>query len=373
MCRRLGGILTEWLAFDGKASKLEEERTIAPKSTLESPVHLIGRAKFPVVDMHNHSQWDGVWQVTDIPALLQVMDAVGVAGRVDLDGGTGDRLQQHLNLFRRSRPDRFAVFASCDWTYYLQFEDFAGQFARDFADGIRQGAEGLKLWKELGLTVKDRDGRRIATNDPRLQPIWDVAAEYGVPVLIHTADPVAFFQPLEGNELYHSLMRHPDWHFYGSGYPPFEQLMQEFEEVLVHNPSTTFIGAHVGNYAENLSRVGQWLDQYPNFYVDIAARISQLGRQPYTARRFLTRYSRRVVFGLDKWPTPPDNYQVMFRFLETEDEYFDYVTMQDLSEGASAAWKIYGVGLADDVLEDIYYRTALTLLPRFKNDLGWAF
>lgn len=342
------------------------------KSTLEVPAHEISRAKFPVVDVHNHSQWDGVWQVTDIAHLLRIMDAVGVAARVDLDGGTGDRLQQHLDKFRRAYPERFAVFASCDWKYYLQFADFGERFARDFEEGIQQGAEGLKLWKELGLTVKDRDGRRIPTNDVRLQPIWEVAAQYRVPVLIHTADPVAFFQPLEDNELYHSLIRHPDWHFYGPDYPSFEQLMQEFEELIARNPSTTFIGAHVGNYAENLSRVGQWLDQYANFYVDIAARISQLGRQPYTARRFLTQYSQRIVFGLDKWPTPADNYQVMFRFLETEDEYFDYVTDQDRSEGATGAWKIYGVNLADAVLQDIYYRTALTLIPRFQRDLAWA-
>lgn len=343
------------------------------RNTLEVPVHLIAHAKFPVVDMHNHSQWDGVWQVTDIPALLQVMDAVGVVGRVDLDGGTRDRLRQHLAVFRRSRPDRFAVFASCEWEHYLQFSDFGERFARDFEDGIKQGAEGLKLWKELGLTIKDRDGKRIATNDPRLRPIWEVAAEHGVPVLIHTADPVAFFQPLEGNELYHSLVRHPDWHFYGPDYPTFAQMMQEFEELIAQNPATTFIGAHVGNYAENLSRVGQWLDQYSNFYVDIAARISQLGRQPYSARRFLTQYSHRIVFGLDKWPTLPDNYQVMFRFLETQDEYFDYVTAQDMSEGVVGAWKIYGMGLTDSVLQDIYYRTALTLVPRFKHDLKWAF
>jgi predicted TIM-barrel fold metal-dependent hydrolase len=321
-----------------------------------------------VVDMHNHSQWFGeAWDVQDVPALVAEMDAAGVAARVDLDGGVGDRVKRHMEHFRDPYPDRFAVFAKFDWPRYLEAEGFGERMAGDLREAARAGAEGLKVWKDLGLTLRDPQGRRLTTSDPRLDPIWQTAAELGLPVLIHTADPVAFFTLLDGrNERYEELARHPDWHFHGPGMPSFAQVQEEFEALVGAHPRTTFIGAHVASHAENLAGVAARLGRYPNLYVDIAARHAELGRQPGAARRFLAAQADRVVFGLDVFPATAADYRVVYRFLETDDDYFDYLPEDAApSTGAQGRWKIYGLGLDDDTLRKVYHATALRLVPRF--------
>lgn|GEM_PF-80901 len=343
-------------------------RDFDPVSRLEVPVHLVERARFPVVDMHNHSQWYGdAWEVEDVPALVAEMDRAGVAARVDLDGGVGDQVKRHVDHFRGPYPDRFAVFAKFDWGRYLDTDGFGERMARDLRDAAAAGAEGLKVWKDVGLTRMDPAGRRLATSDPRLAPIWQAAAELGLPILIHTADPVAFFDPLDRrNERYEELANHPDWHFHGPGFPSFAQVQDEFEALVAANPRTTFVAAHVASHAEDLARVAGLVRRYPNLYVDIAARHAELGRQPNTARRFLRDHADRVVFGLDHWPAVADDYRVVFRMLETNDDHFDYRSPADgeSGPGKQGRWRIYGLGLDDDALRRIYYGTALTLLPR---------
>jgi len=196
----------------------------------------------------------------------------------------------------------------------------------------------------------------VAVDDPRLAPIWETAAGLNLPVLIHVADPPAFFKPLdERNERWEELHAHPDWHFPSPPFPPFSAIMTELAHLITHHPRTTFIGAHVGCYAEDLAWVGALLDRCPNFYVDISARLGELGRQPYTARRFFTRYADRILFGTDMSPDLA-LYRIYYRFLEADDEYFSYSTNEIPEQGR---WQIYGLFLPDDVLEKIYFRNAM--------------
>jgi predicted TIM-barrel fold metal-dependent hydrolase len=350
---------------DGAVLPLQEYR---PRSQLRVAEHLVARPRFPVIDMHNHSQWEGTWQVTDVPRLVAEMDAAGVAAMVDLDGGGGERLREHIRRFRGPFPDRFAVFATCDWVRQLQYDDFGERLARDLAEAVDEGAEGLKIWKDLGLTLKDNRGQRIAVDDPRLDPLFEAAADLHVPVLIHVADPMAFFDPLDAfNERYEELVRHPDWHFYGPEFPSFAHVQAELDARIRRHPRTTFVGAHLASLAEDLTWLAARLDAAPNLVVDLAARTAELGRQPYTARRFLTAYRDRVVFGLDSWPARREEYRVVYRLLETEDEYFPYTADPDASPGAQGRWRIYGLHLEDDVLRRIYYENALRILPRFRR------
>jgi predicted TIM-barrel fold metal-dependent hydrolase len=323
--------------------------------------------------MHNHSEWQGTWQVTDLEQLVAEMDAAGVAARVDLDGGNGDRLLRHLDFFRARYPERFVVFASCDWTQHLPYDNFGERMAAELTRSVKAGAEGLKVWKELGLTLRDNHGRLIAVDDERLIPLFETAAELGVPILIHVADPMAFFEPLDArNERYEELMAHPDWHFYGAEFPSFDTLQGQFAHLLARHPRTTFIGAHVASLAEDLGWTGQLLDGYPNLYVDIAARLAELGRQPYTAADFFAGYADRIVFGLDSWPADADEYRVYYRFLETRDEYFPYWSDVQAAVGESGRWQIYGVGLSDEVLRKIYYGNAVKIVPRLRTAIDAA-
>ncbi len=217
----------------------------------------------------------------------------------------------------------------------------------------------------LGLTAKDKSGKVIPVDDRRIDPIWAKCGELGIPVLIHVADPKAFFTPLDRfNERYDELGTHPNWSFYGSQFPSIDEIIVQRNNVIARHPKTIFIGAHVGNLAEDLGKVSKWLDQYPNLYVEIAARISELGRQPYTARKFLIKYQDRVLFGSD---TPPsvEAYRVYYRFLETDDEYFDPAP----SHHMQGRWMIYGVYLPDQVLEKIYNKNALKIFSMNKLKL----
>jgi predicted TIM-barrel fold metal-dependent hydrolase len=255
---------------------------------------------------------------------------------------------------------RFLVFGGVDWTAWAEqgngFGDWAAQRLRVQASA---GAQGLKIWKPFGLHVRDHLGHLVAVNDHRLDAVWATAGELDLPVMIHVADPVAFFDPLnEYNERWEELHSHPDWQFPSPPFPAFQSIMDGLADLVGRHPKTTFIGAHVGCYSENLGWVSDLLDRCPNFYVDISARISELGRQPYTARRFLLQHADQILFGTDMGPNL-DAYRIYYRFLETDDEYFNYGMAEIPGQGR---WYIYGLHLPDDVLEKVYYLNARRVL-----------
>jgi predicted TIM-barrel fold metal-dependent hydrolase len=218
-----------------------------------------------------------------------------------------------------------------------------------------RGAEGLKVWKPFGLAVKDQRGVLAKVNDPRLDVLWATAGELGLPVMIHVADPVAFFEPLDpSNERWEELQAHPEWHFPSPAFPAFGAIMSGLTDLVLRHPATTFIGAHVASYSENLGWVGDLLERCPNFYVDISARVAELGRQPYASRRFFERHADRILFGIDVG-ADLETYQLYYRFLETNDEYFDYDPRGAQNQGR---WRIYGIHLPDHVLRKVYQENA---------------
>ena len=334
-----------------------------PVSKLVVPQTLVERPLFPAVDLHNHlgGEFGSGWDQRPVDELLGILDQAGVEMLVDLDGGWGeDLLNKHLDHFKNKAPHRFQIFGGVDWSKWIEKADRFGEWAaKQFELQILRGAQGLKIWKNFGLQVKDQRDTLVPVNDFRLDPIWAKAAEFKVPVIIHIADPVAFFDPIDAfNERYEELHHHPDWSFYGPQFPSFAQIMGHFEDLILRHPQTIFIGAHVGCYSENLNWVGKLLERCPNFYVDIAARISELGRQPYSSRRFFQRYQDRILFGTDIAPDP-DWYKVYYRFLETEDEYFNYGAEDIPGQGR---WQIYGIHLPADVLQKIYQANARKVL-----------
>jgi len=305
-----------------------------PKSQLDVPQIDIIKPRFPVIDIHNHLR-----RSLDDPALmdsyLEEMDKAGIWMCISLDGsGKEDLYLKHLEIANNTAPDRFSIF------YRVNLE-------RAYDKGIR----GLKISKALGLAVKDQTGRLVTVDDPRMDPVWAKCGELGIPVLIHISDPKAFYDSIdEFNEQYDELAAHTEWFFHGDEFPPREEILAARNRVIARHPKTNFIGAHVGNAPEELGKVGLWLDRYPNLYVEIGARISELGRQPYTARDFMIRYQDRVLFGTD---TPPNAkaYSLYYRFLETKDEYIAPTEAHHLQ----GRWHIYGLHLPDEVLEKVYY------------------
>jgi predicted TIM-barrel fold metal-dependent hydrolase len=330
-----------------------------PTAKLVTKTTLVERPKFPVIDAHNHlgeSFGDG-WDKKPLPELLDVLDEAGITHYVDLDGGWGeDLLNDHLDLFKAKAPERFSIFGGVDWA---QWAVMGNQFPEWAANRLRiqqaRGAEGLKIWKPFGLHVQDHLGTLVKVDDQRLDPIWQTAAELGLPVLVHVADPVAFFDPIdETNERWEEIGNHPDWAFTSPPFPSFLEILEDFKKMVSRHPATTFIGAHVGCYAENLGWVGQMLTECPNYFIDISGRLGELGRQPYSARRFFMQFQDRILFGSDMGPDP-DAYRLYYRFLETEDEYFNYNVGEIPMQGR---WHVSGMFLPDDVLAKVYYRNA---------------
>jgi len=333
-----------------------------PQSKLVTKTTLAEKPRFPVFDAHNHlGETSGDWDKHPLPVLLDLLDQAGIVCYVDLDGGWGEHLlNAHLDHFKSPAPERFLVFGGVDWS---QWQEKGNAFPDWAAGRLRvqkgRGAQGLKIWKGFGLHVRDHVGKLVEVDDPRLATLWETAGELGLPVIIHVADPVAFFDPVdETNERWEELGNHPDWAFTSPPFPSFLHIVNRLANLVERHAQTIFIGAHVGCYAEDLGWVGALLDRCPNFFVDISARLGELGRQPYTARRFFLQYADRILFGSDMGPYP-EAYRVIYRFLETDDEYFNYNADPIPMQGR---WHIHGLYLPEDVLEKVYFQNAERIL-----------
>jgi predicted TIM-barrel fold metal-dependent hydrolase len=323
-----------------------------PRSMLVTPAHEVKRAKFPLIDYHNHLD------AQDPAAVLRVMDECGIERVVNITMQVGKDARAVIKRFHSAAPDRFATIAWMDWTD-LHTSGFFRRCADRLEKMVEHGACGLKVWKDLGTSLRDSNGELLRVDDERLAPTFEKAAELGVPVMFHTADPDAFFVPLdERNERYEELAAHPEWSFYPSHFAK-EELLRQRDRVFARHPRTMFVAAHVAERPEKLSYVSELLDKYPNVHVDIGARCAELGRQPYTARDFFLRHADRILFGTDLVPDI-GMYRLHFRFLETADEYFEYPS----HASRQGRWNIYGLFLPDDVLRRVYRENALRLLNR---------
>ena len=347
----LGGIAAD----DIRELKL---RDWEPKSMLVTKTTIVEKPRFPVIDIHNHL---GGGRQTLTPERVQryltEMDEAGVRTVVNLDGGWGDRLQETIEVLDQAHPGRFATFALVNFAG-IDDADWSERKASRLAESFRQGAKGLKIDKRLGLIYRNKEGKLLPVDDPRLDAIWETCGKHQKPVVIHVSDPAAFFTPLDRfNERWHELNEHPNWLFFGDKFPKREDILAQLHRVIERHPKTTFVNTHFGNNAEDLAAVGEKLDKYPNMLVDFDARISELGRAPYSARRFFVKYQDRILFGTDTTPRR-DAFRIYYRFLETDDEYFNCAASHHLQ----GFWMIYGLYLPDDVLEKIYHKNAERVL-----------
>ncbi len=373
----VGAASSHGLGRAGSSDKAEQPSTplplteFEPKSMLHVAETTVARSRFPVIDFHTHVSRRRA-QKPAVPAadLVKTMDAVNLRTMVNLTGGAGEDLASAIASFDRAFPHRFVSMTEPTWTRAGE-PGYAAWQAEEISKAKAAGAVGLKILKTLGLYLRDGgpQGKLVRVDDPRFDPMWDACGRLGLPVAIHVGDPEAFFLPIDRfNERYEELNAHPDWSFYGKDFPAFKEILDARDRVFARHPQTTFVALHVGHWAENLAAVGQMLDKFRNVNVEIGARIGELGRQPRTAARFFDKYQDRVLFGTDAIPlgteTPQqvfgaDLYHIYYRFLETEDEYFDYAPARLPPQGR---WRIYGLGLREPILRKVYYENAQRVL-----------
>lgn len=351
----------------GAAPDAEQKKTLLlrdfhPVQMLHTPVHNVDKAKYYVIDVHNHvNDAQGIDQHMPPEQVVKVMDDTNVRTVVILTGMWGDKLQHVIDEMVKPYPGRFIVFEQINFSK-IDDPNFSQEMVAQLDDSVRRGARGLKQLKDLGLTDRDKSGKLITIDDPRLDPIWEEAGRLGIPVSIHTSDPEAFFHPTDNkNERYEELTEHPDWSFYGPQFPSKEELLAQRDRMFAKHPKTTFVALHMANWPENLDYVSRLLDRLPNVLVEFGAREAELGREPRRAREFFLKYQDRIMFGTDNEVAEP-MYRNHFRWLETGDESFDY-----WGYPGQGRWKIYGLNLPDDVLEKIYHKNAERMFSRFRG------
>lgn len=352
-----------------------------PKSMLQVHESHVEKSKFPLIDFHTHisisvKSEHGVElaperQYLGTPGeLLAVMERKNIRTMVNLTGGYDQGLAEAVSKYDRPHPGRFYTFTEPSYSRFKE-PDYPKLQAQAIEQAHRDGAKGLKILKTLGLYLRERitTGTLVKIDDPRFDPMWDACGQLNLPVAIHVSDPIAFFTPTDRfNERYEELNNHPDWSFHGGDFPSNEELLAARNRVMARHPKTQFVVLHVGNFAENLQNVSENLDRFPNMFVDIAARVGELGRQPVTSRKFFDKYQDRILFATDATPHGDEFpqqvfndklYEIYFRFLETEDEYFDYAPAKIPPQGR---WKIYGINLPDAILRKVYYENSARLL-----------
>src|SRR5436190_3664022 len=332
--------------------------TYNPPSTLVVPEHKIAKAKCPFIDVHNH-QFE--MPDMDLGVLIREMDKLNMKVMVNLSGQSGDLIKKSVANIREHYPKRFIVFANVDFNR-VGDAGWGEKAAKQLEEDVKNGANGLKIYKNLGFSVMDINGKRVTVDDARLDPIWKKAGELKIPVLIHTADPKPFWDPMDANnERWLELSTHPNRKRDANNPAPWDTLIAEQHRLFKKHRNTTFIAAHFGWYPNDLQKLGQLLDELPNVVVEFGAVIAELGRQPRAAKQFFTKYQDRILFGKDSWV--PEEYATYFRVLETEDEYFPY------HKKYHAFWAMYGMGLPDDILKKIYYKNALRIIPNIDKSL----
>jgi len=373
-----GGVLPP----DAKQSQQAQPHALAlsefvPTSMLQVPQTRVERARFPLIDFHTHittsaNSKSGVALASQrkflgtTEELLPVMDRKNIRAMVNLTGGYDQGLSETIARYDHAFVGRFYTFTEPCYERWKE-PNYPQIQAAAVAQAYRQGARGLKILKTLGLYLRENttSGELVKIDDPRFDPMWDACGQLNLPVAIHVSDPLAFFTPTDRfNERYEELNNHPDWSFYDRDFPSNAELLAARNRVIARHPKTQFVVLHVGNFAENLANVGENLDRFPNMSVDIAARIGELGRQPRTARRFFETYQDRILFGTDatphgdQFPQQVFNdqlYEIYYRFLETDDEYFDYAPAKIPPQGR---WRIYGINLPETILRKVYFENA---------------
>lgn len=346
-------------------SRLKEEplgfEEYDPVSTLIVEENPVTKAKYPFIDVHNHQYR---MPTQDLGQLKLQMDSLNMGIMVNLSGrgwfqewaeGT-QHLKGALENVSKNGGKRIAIFTNLQFKDFGE-EDWSKRAVAQLEEDVKMGAKGLKIYKSLGFSgIRDEKGKRVAVSDPRLQPVWQKCGDLGIPVLIHTADVPSFWDPMDRyNERWLELKTHPNRRRGDVDPIPFDSLIAEQHAIFRNNPKTTFINAHMGWYANNLRKLDSLMTVFPNTYVEIGAVIAELGRQPRTAKKFFDKYQDRVLFGKDSWV--PSEYSTYFRVLETEDEYFPY------HKKYHAFWRMYGLGLSDEVLKKLYYKNALKIIP----------
>jgi uncharacterized protein len=324
-----------------------------PRSIYKVPVTRVEKAKFPIIDMHSHPE-----PKTDaeISAWIKNMDEVGVEKSIVLTMTTGKPFDEIYAKYSK-HPDRFEVWCGLDFSEYLYKEPgFPAVTVKELERCHDMGAKGIGEIHDKGQGL--RSGKSTAPgmhpDNPRVDAIWEKAAELRMPVSLHVADPIWMYQPMDEHN--DGLLNAYRWRL--DNQPNIVKLpgmIEILERTATRHRKTTFVACHFANLDYDLAHLGEVFDRNPNLYADIAARYGETAPIPRFAVQFYAKYSDRLVYGTDMG-FDTKMYRITFRILESQDEHFYEI------EQFAYHWPLYGLGLSDEILERVYRGNAAKLL-----------
>src|SRR5689334_1428338 len=337
-----------------------------PKALMKFPRTNITRAKFPALDFHLHGAQ--LRTAEDYQKLIKLMDETGIAVICNMDGGFGKTFDQNMKVGEPYK-DRVLHFARLNYEG-INEPGWSEKATAELERCFRAGAHGLKIAKELGLTFKNTDGSYIQADDKRFDSIWELCGRYNKPVMIHLSDSYGRFLPIgPENERYEAGLWHSDTkeNYYMTGHPTMDVIEKARENMHTKHPRTRFVNAHFAMLYYDMDKVASLLDRFPNADIELSATVQDLGRAPRMIREFFLKYQDQILFGSDGNPGRgiEEFWVPHWRFLETFDEHFDHPAQLRSATGAPlhGRWRIYGIGLPDDVFRKVYYANALKYLP----------
>jgi predicted TIM-barrel fold metal-dependent hydrolase len=315
------------------------------------------------IDVHSH-----VFE--DIPDLNALLRRINVRTINVCNNGTDEHLEtMHriaLELYHKY-PDLYPF----ESTFDLRRRDeptYTKQVIAFLDRTFEQGARGVKIWKEVGIDIKNRDGKFILPDDPLFDPIYAHLAKRGKPLHAHLAEPIDAWRPLDPNSNHYSYYStNPQWHLYGKPeYPSHAAIIAARDNIMKKHPALVVLGAHLGSLEHDLDGIAERLERYPNFYIEVAARTRNLTRHPpEKVRALFLKYPNRILYGVDaNWKpflrperTAPSQREGHIRTLEVRYKA-DYDYYAGSGEISYLGRKTQALNLPRSVLEKFYHENA---------------
>ena len=324
-----------------------------PKSIFKVPVTRIEKAKFPIIDMHSHPEPK---TAAEISAWLKNMDEVGVEKSIVLTMATGAEFDD-INRRYGIHPDRFELWCGLDFSEYTYKEPhFPDLTVKELIRCHDAGAKGIGEIHDKGQGLRSGKSKALGLHPdaPRMDAVWEKAADLHMPVSLHVADPIWMYQPMDKHN--DGLMNAYEWRLDNQpNIVKLEGMIEILERTLARHRNTTFVACHFANLDYDLAHLGEVLDRNPNLYADISARYAETAPIPRFASQFYAKYADRLVYGTDMGPDK-EMYRITFRILESEDEHFYEIDQFQYH------WPLNGLGLNDEILKRVYHDNAAKLL-----------
>ncbi len=317
------------------------------------------------IDAHVHIR-------TEDPA---IMDYAIEQGFRYLTINTGSGSQEHIdNQMRLAKAVDARYPDKIDYITTFSMERFEDpSWTEEVIMGLKkdfdEGADGVKVWKDIGMTFRDSLGNFICIDNPRFDPILDFIAREGKTLIGHIGEPKNCWLPIDSMTVNNDkayFKDHPQYHMYlHPDYPSYERLIESRDNMLAKHPDLKFVGAHLGSLEWSVDELAKRLDLYPNFAVDMAARVCHFQVQDREkVRDFIIKYQDRLLYATDIVVSENSDIEERIEWLDNEwKSDWTYFSSNEEMNSPNVDGSFKGLDLDEDVLRKIYHTNAINWYP----------